>query len=211
MDKNTINLIYDNLSKLHTNAECELNYTTPFELLVAVILSAQCTDKRVNMVTKELFLKYNTPEDYARLTIEELKPYIYSTGFYNNKAKNIIKMANSLIDKYQGKLPEDVEELITLEGVGRKTASVLRAVAFNKPAMPVDTHVYRVSRRLGLSKSNNVDGVEKDLKKAFDESSWSKAHHLLLFHGRYICVSRNPKCNMCNLVNVCKYFKTKKD
>lgn len=211
MDKNTINLIYDNLSKLHTNAECELNYTTPFELLVAVILSAQCTDKRVNMVTKELFLKYNTPEDYARLTIEELKPYIYSTGFYNNKAKNIIKMANSLIDKYQGKLPEDVEELITLEGVGRKTASVLRAVAFNKPAMPVDTHVYRVSRRLGLSKSNNVDGVEKDLKKAFDESSWSKAHHLLLFHGRYICVSRNPKCSECNLVNVCKYFKTKKD
>src|SRR5690554_4085708 len=152
MNTKEISKIYNNLSFMHPQAGCELNHKTPFELLVAVILSAQCTDIRVNMITDKLFKVYNTPYQFAELTLQELKPYIYSCGFYNNKGKNIISMSKALVKKHNGKVPDTMEELTALDGVGRKTASVVLSVAFNKPAMPVDTHVFRVSRRLGIAR-----------------------------------------------------------
>lgn len=202
--------IYDSLSLMHPDAECELNFATPFELLVAVILSAQCTDARVNKVTERLFEVYNTPEQFASLTVEELKPYIFSCGFYNNKGKNIIAMSRELCDKYNGEVPEDFDDLTSLAGVGRKTASVVTAVAFKKPAVPVDTHVNRVSLRIGLSEGKNVEEVERDIKALFPEEQWNKLHHYLIFHGRYICHSRAPECDKCNLVGVCKYYKNER-
>ena len=195
--------ILDKLKIMHPNAGCELNYKTPFELLVAVILSAQCTDKRVNMITDELFKVYNTPEQFAALTVEELKPYIFSCGFYNNKGKNIIAMSKALMEKYDGEVPRDFDKLTELAGVGRKTASVVSCVAFNEPAMPVDTHVNRVSKRIGFSQGKTVEKVEEDLKVLFPKEAWNILHHTLIFHGRYICHSQNPKCEECLLRSDC--------
>lgn len=195
--------IYNKLREMHGGAECELDFSTPFELLVAVILSAQCTDKRVNMATDKLFKVYNTPEQFASLDVEELKPYIYSCGFYNNKGKNIIAMSRALIDKFGGRVPDTMEELLSLDGVGRKTANVVLGVAFGVPSMPVDTHVFRVSRRLGLSKAETPEGTEKDLCAAFDSGLWNSLHHYMIFHGRYICHSRKPECGKCLLLDVC--------
>ena len=195
---------------MHPNAECELHFTTPFELLVAVILSAQCTDARVNLVTDKLFKVYNKPEQFASMTIDDLKPYIFSCGFYNNKGKSIIAMSRELCDKYDCKVPEDFDALTNLPGVGRKTASVVTAVAFHKPAVPVDTHVNRVSLRIGLSQGKNVEEVEKDIKNLFPAEQWNALHHYLIFHGRYICHSRNPECDKCNLVTECQYYKNER-
>ena len=195
--------ILEKLKKMHPDAGCELHYKTPFELLVAVILSAQCTDKRVNMITDELFKAYDTPEQFAELTVEELKPYIYSCGFYNNKGKNIIAMSKALVEKYGGEVPRDFDELTALAGVGRKTASVVSCVAFNEPAMPVDTHVNRVSKRIGFSEGKNVEKVEEDLKGLFPREEWNILHHTLIFHGRYICHSQNPACEKCLLKAEC--------
>ena len=202
--------ILEKLKIEQPNAGCELNFSTPFELLVAVILSAQCTDKRVNMATEKLFKVYNTAEQFARLSLEELAPYIFSCGFYNNKGKNIIAMAKELVEKYNGEVPRDFDKLVKLAGVGRKTASVVMTVAFDEPAMPVDTHVFRVSRRLGLSKGNTPEKVEQDLCKAFDREDWNSLHHTMIFHGRYVCHSQRPKCDECLVKEYCIYEKDKK-
>lgn len=203
MTKEKAEKILTALKEMHPTAGCELNYLTPFELLVAVILSAQCTDKRVNMVTEKLFKVYNTAEQFAELTVEDLKPYIFSCGFYNNKGKNIIAMSKALVEKYGGEVPRDFDKLTELAGVGRKTASVVSCVAFDIPAMPVDTHVNRVSKRLGLSDGKNVEKVEEDLKALFPKEEWNLLHHTLIFHGRYICHSQNPACESCALREEC--------
>ena len=205
MKNKKVAFVLDNLALMHPNAHCELVFRSPFELLVAVILSAQCTDKRVNMVTEKLFAKYNTAQDFAKLSPEELEPYIYSTGFYKNKAKSIVEASRSLLEHYQGKVPDDLDALVSLRGVGRKTASVVLAVAFGKPAFPVDTHVFRVSKRIGLASGNSPEGVEQELKKVFDKDDWIVAHHLLIFHGRYTCTARSPKCAECKINDVCDY------
>ena len=192
---------------MHPDAGCELNYGTPFELLVAVILSAQCTDKRVNEVTKDLFKKYNNPEQYAIMTPAELEPLIHSCGFFHNKAVNIIGAAKDIVDRFGGEVPKTMAELTSLPGVGRKTASVVMTVAFDEPAMPVDTHVFRVSGRLGLSHGKNPEQVEKDLKDLYPPSDWNIVHHTLIFHGRYICKALRPNCSECTLTEYCPYFK----
>ena len=191
---------------MHPKAKCELNYGDSFQLLVAVILSAQCTDARVNKVTEKLFERFDTPQKLASATVEEVIPYIFSCGFYNNKAKNIIAMAKDVCEKYDGKVPEDFDSLLNLAGVGRKTASVMYAVAFDKPAVPVDTHVYRVSHRIGISSEKAVEKVERDIKATFSEDTWNDLHHYLIFHGRYICHSRAPECDKCLLGTLCTYF-----
>lgn len=204
MEKSVI--IFDALNTMHSQPVCELEYRTPFELLVAVILSAQCTDKRVNIITPLLFEKYNTAEAFAKLELEELIPYIKSCGFFNSKAKNIIGAAKAIMQNYGGKVPETVEELVKLDGVGRKTANVVYSVAFGGNAIAVDTHVFRVSRRLGIAQSNTPDGVERELQDFFPENIWSIVHHLLIHHGRYICKARSPLCENCLLTKECKYF-----
>ncbi len=201
-----IDIILEKLKKIHNNPVCELEYDNPFHLLIAVILSAQCTDKRVNKITPALFEKWQTPEEFAQLTQEELIPYIKSCGYYNAKSKSIIEAAKSIVSDYNGKVPETVEELMTLRGVGKKTANVVYAVAFGGDAIAVDTHVRRVSNRIGLSNSNDVLKIEKDLNELVPQAEWSVLHHLLIHHGRYICMARNPKCNECLLNTECKYF-----
>ena len=207
MDNKRAQKILDELKKMHPDAGCELNYGTPFELLVAVILSAQCTDKRVNEVTKDLFKKYNTSEQYATMTPAELEPLIHSCGFFHNKAVNIIGAAKGIVDRFGGEVPKTMAELTSLPGVGRKTASVVMTVAFDEPAMPVDTHVFRVSGRLGLSHGKNPEQVEKDLKDLYPPSDWNIVHHTLIFHGRYICKALRPNCSECTLTEYCPYFK----
>lgn len=202
--------IYGKLSLLHPKAVCELNYSTPFQLLVAVILSAQCTDARVNKVTEVMFKTLDTPQKFASLSVEELKPYIFSCGFYNNKAKNIIAMSIDICERFNGEVPSDFDSLLSLAGVGRKTASVVTAVAFNKPAVPVDTHVNRVSHRLGISDGKNVEIVENDIKALFPPEVWNDLHHYMIFHGRYVCHSRAPECEKCTLSDICKYYKEEK-
>lgn len=202
-------LVFEALAASHPDAKCELHFTTPFELLVAVILSAQCTDKRVNIATDKLFKVYNTPEQFAALDEEELKPYIFSCGFYNNKAKNIIGMAKALVKDYGGIVPKTLEELTGLDGVGRKTASVVLAVAFGIPAMPVDTHVFRVSNRIGLVSASTVEKTEEQLSAAFPKEEWNALHHYLIFHGRYVCHAGKPDCLNCAVPPYCKYYKEK--
>lgn len=199
--------IFRLLSSVIENPKCELNYNSNFELLIAVMLSAQCTDKRVNQVTEKLFKKYNTPKDFASISLEELEKEIYSCGFYRNKAKNIISMSKDLIGKFNGEVPNNREQLESLSGVGRKTANVVLNVGFNKNTIAVDTHVLRVSKRLQLTKSDNPLIVEKDLMKSFNEEDWGKLHHTLILFGRYYCKSQNPKCENCVLKKYCIKFK----
>lgn len=201
--------IIDRVIELYPNRECELDFSSPYQLLVAVILSAQCTDKRVNKVTAELFKVAGNPQDMITLGEEKLKRYIYSCGFYNNKAKNIMVMTNDLIDKYNGIVPNDFEQLVSLAGVGEKTASVVLATAFNLPAFAVDTHVFRLSKRLGLADETNAHNTMVMLKKRISEDRWIKGHFALVLHGRYCCYARKPNCKECSLSNFCKYFKNK--
>jgi endonuclease-3 len=185
----------------------ELNYTKPYELLVAVILSAQCTDKRVNMVTPNFFNRFPTVEILADGSIEEIFDLIRSISYPNNKAKHLLGMAQTLLLNFKGEIPSDVDELQTLPGVGRKTANVIASVVFNKPAMAVDTHVFRVSKRLGLTPdSKNPLETEKELVKNFDNELIPKAHHWLILHGRYTCFARKPNCKLCGLAKVCSYY-----
>lgn len=195
------------LQKTYPDAKCELDFNTPFQLLVATILSAQCTDKRVNQVTEKLFAAYSTPQDFAALTPEQLEPLIFSCGFYRNKAKNIIAASRSIVEKFGGEVPTDFDDLLNLAGVGRKTANVVSANAFGADAIAVDTHCFRVGRRLGLSDGKTPEAVEKDLSAYFGEGSRASAHHLLIFHGRYTCHSRKPECEKCPLTGNCRYFK----
>lgn len=208
MDKNTkVKIVFDELVNMFPNPECELNFNSNFELLVAVMLSAQCTDKRVNMVTNTLFKKYNTPQDFANLKQEELEKLIFSTGFYHNKAKNIIQMSKQLINDYNGVLPETSDELVKLAGVGKKTANVVSSVAFGAKEIGVDTHIFRVTNRLGLVNSKSPDQTEKMWKKLYPNYLGDEYHYRLVLFGRYHCTARNPKCNECNLKDICKFYK----
>ena len=188
-------------------AETELHYKNPFQLLVAVILSAQCTDKRINMVTPALFDAYPTPETMAHATADDIFEYIKSVTFPNNKAKSLVGMANALVDLYGGEVPDDIDALVRIPGVGRKTANVILSVIFGKAAMAVDTHVFRVSNRIGLTKdSPNPLVTEKTLVKNIPEHLVGKAHHWLILHGRYVCLARKPKCLECGLRPYCRFY-----
>ena len=203
VDKNYL-FIKQNLENLITDPKTELNYKNTFELLIAVILSAQCTDKRVNVVTKELFKRFDTCEKLGFANPEEIENIIKPCGFYKSKAKHIIEASRLLFEEFNGKVPNNLEDLSKLSGVGRKTASVILAVAYNIPAMPVDTHVFRVSRRLGLSKGKDVLEVEKDLRKIIPEQDWIDMHHYLLLFGRYYCKAIKPACENCCFKEICK-------
>ena len=206
MKKKDIEFVINELKKLYPYAKAELVFSNNYELLVAVMLSAQCTDKRVNQVTKELFKEYNTPQKMITLTQEELEKKIFSCGFYKNKAKNILATSNELIEKYNGEVPGDIATLRTLAGVGRKTANVVAAVGFGIPAIAVDTHVFRVSNRIGIVNAKNELETELQLQKVINKEQWLDVHHLLIFHGRYCCASRKPECERCTIKEVCKYF-----
>ena len=195
------------LNERFPEAKCELNYSNPYELLIAVILSAQCTDKRVNAVTPKLFEFCNDPEKMSKLSVDELIPYIRSCGFYNNKAKSIIECSKALVENYQGVVPSDRDKLQSLVGVGRKTANVVYSEAFGGNAIAVDTHVFRVSNRLGLVNTTTPEQTEKQLNEVIPEEYWSKMHHLLIFLGRYVCKAIKPACGECNLKDLCKFYK----
>lgn len=190
------------------DAATELNYNSPFQLLVAVVLSAQCTDSRVNSVTPRLFADYPTAEEMAKASEEVILDYIKSVSYPNNKARHLVGLSRTLVEKFDGKVPQDHDELVALPGVGRKTANVVRAVVWGVPAMPVDTHIFRVSRRLGLVPltCRTPYSVERELLTYFPSAVVSKAHHWLLLHGRYVCKSRWPKCEECGLKEWCKTY-----
>ncbi|GIO28428.1 endonuclease III [Ornithinibacillus bavariensis] len=205
LNKKQIRYCLDEIAKMFPNAECELEHANPFELVIAVVLSAQCTDALVNKVTKDLFKKYQTPEDYLQVPLEELQNDIKSIGLFRNKAKNIQKLCKSLIEEYGGEVPHSKEELIKLAGVGRKTANVVASVAFGEPAIAVDTHVERVSKRLGICKwKDSVLEVEETLMKKVPKEEWSVTHHRLIFFGRYHCKAKNPNCPECPLLDICR-------
>lgn len=205
--KKEINEILKILKQNYKDYKCGLNFSTPFELLVATILSAQCTDERVNIVTEKLFKDANTPEKIYLLGENGLLKYIKSCGLSNTKSKNIIQTSKILIDKYNSNVPCDMNELMSLPGVGRKTANVVLSNAFNIPAIAVDTHVNRVSNRIGLSESKDVLKTEQELMKLIPKEDWSDAHHQLIWHGRKVCNARKPSCTSCPLRNLCDYYK----
>ena len=195
----------DVMAEMYPDAHCELNHSNPFELVIAVALSAQCTDVLVNKVTKNLFQKYKTPEDYLSVSLEELENDIRSIGLYRNKAKNIQKLSRMLIDDYNREVPRDRDELTNLPGVGRKTANVVVSVAYGIPAIAVDTHVERVSKRLGICRwKDSVLEVEKTLMKKIPREEWSDTHHRLIFFGRYHCKAQSPQCEKCPLLDLCR-------
>lgn len=195
----------DTMGEMFPDAHCELVHSNPFELVIAVSLSAQCTDALVNKVTKDLFQKYKTPEDYLSVSLEELQNDIRSIGLYRNKAKNIQKLCHLLIDEYGGEVPRDRDELTNLPGVGRKTANVVVSVAFGVPAIAVDTHVERVSKRLGFCRwKDSVLEVEKALMKKVPMEEWSVTHHRMIFFGRYHCKAQRPQCEVCPLLELCR-------
>ena len=187
-------------------AETELHYDTPFHLLIAVILSAQCTDKRVNIHTPQIFARFPEPEDLASAPFEEVYDLIKSISFPNNKARHLIGMAQKLVSDFGSIVPSEPDLLETMPGVGRKTANVIASVIYDKPVIAVDTHVFRVSRRIGLSDGNSVEAVEKDLTAGFAPELRPKAHHWLILHGRYVCTARKPKCDSCGLKDLCREY-----
>ena len=205
LTKSQIRLCLDQMGEMFPEAHCELVHKNPFELVIAVSLSAQCTDVLVNKVTKTLFEKYKTPEDYLAVSLEELQQDIRSIGLYRNKAKNIRELCQMLLEDYAGDLPRNRDELTKLPGVGRKTANVVVSVAFNIPAIAVDTHVDRVSKRLGICRwKDSVLEVEKTLMKKIPEEEWSVTHHRMIFFGRYHCKSQSPQCPTCPLLDLCR-------
>lgn len=207
MSKKTLEII-DKIDDIYPDPKCELVYNSTYELLVAVILSAQCTDKLVNTVTQKLFKEYNTPEKMITLTQAQLERKIKSCGFYRNKAKYILEASNDIVTKHGGQVPSNKLVLMQLAGVGEKTANVILATAFNFPAIAVDTHVFRVSNRLGIAHSHRVETVQKQLEKNISEDKWINVHHALVLHGRYVCKAINPKCDKCELSALCKYYNT---
>ena len=210
MNKQEKTLALAQLENLYPDAKPALHYTTAYELLVAVILSAQCTDERVNKVTAVLFEKYSTPQTMLTLSQKELEAYIFSCGFYRMKAEHILSASKDIIEKFGGEVPGSVEELMRLAGVGKKTANVVYAVWFGGDAIAVDTHVFRVSNRLGLAKGKTPLEVEEGLNKAIPKKDWSKAHHWLIWHGRKVCHSQKPDCANCTLRALCDYGKKSK-
>lgn len=204
------NLAFAALNQIFPDAKTELENDTPFHLLIAVILSAQCTDKRVNMVTPELFKRYPYPQDMANSSEEEIFEYIKSISYPNSKAKYLLNTAKRLVEVYNSEVPSDVDELQTLSGVGRKTANVIASVVFNKATMPVDTHVHRVSRRIGLtSNAKTVRQTEEQLMSNIPKDNVALLHHQLILLGRYICKARKPECDRCSLTTCCKFFHQK--
>ena len=195
--------IIERLSRMYADSTSALEYTNPFELLIAVILSAQCTDKRVNIITKRLFPRYDTPEKIAELKQEMLEELIRDCGLFRSKAKNILATCKMIIDKYNGQVPDNMEALIELPGVGRKTANVVLSQAFGVPAIAVDTHVFRVSKRLGLASGKDVETTEQELMKLLPKKIWSDAHHWLIWHGRLVCKAQRPLCKQCGLADLC--------
>ena len=204
MDAQTVLNVLAELEELCPQAGAELNFTNPYETVVATVLAAQCTDKRVNMVTARLFPKYPDARAMAQLTPEELEPMIQECGLYHNKARNIVELSRMLVREYDGRVPDRREELMRLPGVGRKTANVVLANAFGKPAFAVDTHVFRVSNRIGLAHADNVEKTEQQLMEAVPMEHWSHTHHLLIWHGRRCCTARKPACERCPIVE-CEY------
>lgn len=205
MNKEKVNTILSYMEELFPDAACELHHQNNFELLVAVMLSAQTTDASVNRLTSTLFQKYKEPEDFARVDIKELEHDIKTIGLYRNKAKNLKAMSIDLLERFDGMVPSDQDDLESLPGVGRKTANVVRSVAFDIPAFAVDTHVDRISKRLGFAKkSDSVLTVEKKLMKAVDKEKWNRAHHQFIFFGRYFCKAKNPNCKECKIKDLCK-------
>ncbi len=205
--------ILKELERLYPDARPALHFRSPYELLVAVVLSAQCTDERVNRVTAELFREYNTPETMLTLPQEELEKKIFSCGFYHNKAKHILSASRDILERFGGEVPATLEELQTLAGVGRKTANVVYSVAFGGDAIAVDTHVFRVSNRLGLASGKTPEAVEEGLMRTIPKERWSEAHHWLIWHGRRVCHSRRPDCERCTLAPLCPngFFSKKSD
>jgi len=193
------------LKETYPDAKPALHFSSPFELLVATMLSAQCTDKQVNKCTDVLFPKYNTAEAFAALDMETLEPYIKSCGVYRNKGKNILAMSRILMERYGGNVPETREELTALPGVGRKTANVVLSNAFHVPAIAVDTHVFRVANRIGLAEAKDVEHTEQQLMAHIPERDWGAAHHWLIYHGRQICAAQRPKCGICPLKEICEH------
>lgn len=205
LNKKQTNECIEVMQQMYPDAHCELVHANPFELVIAVALSAQCTDVLVNRVTAKLFQKYKTPEDYLKVSLEELQQDIRSIGLYRNKAKNIQKLCELLIRDYNGVVPADRDELTKFPGVGRKTANVVVSVAFGIPAMAVDTHVERVSKRLGICRwKDTVLQVEETLMKKVPKEEWSKTHHTMIFFGRYHCKAQNPQCSVCPLNTICR-------
>lgn len=201
-----INII-EILKKAYPDAKCSLDFTTPFELLIAVILSAQCTDERVNKTTPSIFLNYNTPEDFANIELSKLEELIHPCGFYKTKAKNIKATANILVQEYNSEVPRTMEELMRLPGVGRKTANVVMLEAFNLPqGIAVDTHAKRLSNKIGLSKETDPSKIETDLLKIFPKEFYKDINHIFIYHGRNTCTARNPKCENCVINKFCKNF-----
>ena len=208
--KNKYRYLIEYFEKNMPIAESELNFENPYQLIVDVILSAQCTDKRVNMTTPALFERYPDAEALSKAAVEDIYELIKSISYPNNKSKNLLGMAKVLMSDFNGIVPDDVDKLQTLPGVGRKTANVVASVAFNKPAMAVDTHVFRVSARIGLTKNaKNPLETERQLVKYIPESIIPKAHHWLILHGRYVCKARKPECEKCGINTICEYFLTK--
>ncbi|MBZ9606444.1 endonuclease III [Clostridium estertheticum] len=209
MNKKTIKAVLEILNETYAGTKCGLDFTTHYELLVSTILSAQCTDDRVNIVTKKLYKKYNTPESMIALSDLELGEKIKSCGFYNNKSKNILGATKLILEKYNGEVPSTMEELMDLPGVGRKTANVVLSNAFGIPAIAVDTHVFRVSNRIGLAPGKNVYEVEQKLMKNIPKKMWSDAHHYIIWHGRKICKARKPNCEVCPIAPYCEFLNGK--
>ena len=193
------------LREAYPHAECSLNHASALELLVATILAAQCTDERVNIVTKDLFKEYKTPEDYLKAPKERLEEEVRTCGFFRQKSASILKTCRTLVDAFDGQVPGTMEELVGLEGVGRKTANVVLGVWFGQPAIIVDTHCRRLTQRLGFTKNNDPDKIERDLAKVWPRESWTDFSHGLVFHGRAVCHARGPKCSACVLVDLCPF------
>lgn len=204
------NEILDQIETIFPNAQCELNHETPFQLLVAVVLSAQTTDVSVNKVTPALFQAYPTSKELSKANPKDVEPFIHSIGLYKNKARSIVNLSKDLEEKFNGEVPYTYKQLMSLAGVGRKTANVVRSVAFDIPSFAVDTHVERVSKRLGLAKPmDSVEKVEEKLKRKIDRTRWNQGHHDMIFFGRYLCTSRNPKCEICPFIDICRRDKYK--
>jgi endonuclease III len=194
------------LEYTYFDATCALQFANPFELLISTILSAQCTDRQVNIITEKLFRTFSGPEDFAMLTPEELEPHIKSCGFYKNKASNIVMTCRTLLDRFNGEVPRTMEELRLLPGVGRKTANVVLSNAFGEDTIAVDTHVFRVSNRIGLANAKTPEEVENQLMARIPKVQWSQAHHWLIWHGRLVCHARKPECHRCPLLEQCEFL-----
>ena len=205
--KEKVQIVKEYLDKTYGDAPCTLDYSDPFQLLVATVLAAQCTDARVNLVTPELFRKYPTVESFAKAKESDIEKLIYSTGFYRNKAKNIVACAKTLMEKHAGKVPDTMEELVALPGVGRKIANLLLGDVFKKPCIVVDTHCKRITKLLGLTKNTDPTKVEMDLRKIIPPEYGALFCHQIVEHGRAICVARRPKCSECGLNTVCEFYK----